>query len=276
MQNNVNTNVERIIAKLDNDFNVDNSDWIPRVGAWCIDAMSQIDALRDVRKTIKMRVIDCFAYAPYPINSPNLVITDCNGCEINKYKSNGDCGCDSSTGRPQKLYDLTPSTIDGIVNNCATNAPNQIAYTNPASNLTSRYDVRASKFNPQAARHYVLIDDNKLELNFDADFVFATTDAIETYYSEYYQQDLPVIPNVGILIEAIAFYCLYKMLSRGYKHEVFNLGASQYGTNPYYEWKTLKDKAKTAVIIDAQGNILKTDGNMFQSSFFMLTVKPKN
>ena len=39
MLNNVNTNVEHIIAKIDNDFNPDNSDWIPRVGTWVIDAM---------------------------------------------------------------------------------------------------------------------------------------------------------------------------------------------------------------------------------------------
>ena len=36
------TNVERIIAKIDNDFNPNNSDWIPRVGAWVHDALSQL------------------------------------------------------------------------------------------------------------------------------------------------------------------------------------------------------------------------------------------
>ena len=40
MLNNVNTSVERIIAKIDNDFNPDGSDWIPRVIAWTIDAMT--------------------------------------------------------------------------------------------------------------------------------------------------------------------------------------------------------------------------------------------
>ena len=42
MQNKLNTNIERIIAKIDNDFNPDNSDWIPRVGAWTIDAMNML------------------------------------------------------------------------------------------------------------------------------------------------------------------------------------------------------------------------------------------
>ena len=41
MLNNQNTNVERIIAKIHNDFNPHNSAWIHRVAAWPNDAMSQ-------------------------------------------------------------------------------------------------------------------------------------------------------------------------------------------------------------------------------------------
>ena len=43
------------------------------------------------------------------------------------------------------------------------------------------------------------------------------------------------------------------MLCRGYKHPVFNLHASQYGTNPYYMWEQLKSKAKASVINSQQG-----------------------
>ena len=68
MQNNVSTNVERIIAKIDNDFNPDNSDWIPRVGAWCIDAMSQLDVLRTKKTKKKVTVSDRIAYLECPIN----------------------------------------------------------------------------------------------------------------------------------------------------------------------------------------------------------------
>ena len=37
--------IEHIIAKLDNDFNLDNSDWIPRIAVWTIEAMSQLKCL---------------------------------------------------------------------------------------------------------------------------------------------------------------------------------------------------------------------------------------
>ena len=56
MSNKSNTNIERIIAKIDNDFNPDNSDWIPRIGAWCIDAMSMLNVTPKEKKKIKVPV----------------------------------------------------------------------------------------------------------------------------------------------------------------------------------------------------------------------------
>ena len=61
MLNKINTNVELIIAKIDNDFNPDTSDWIPRVAAWAIDAMSQLKLLSTERKKRTLKVIDRIA-----------------------------------------------------------------------------------------------------------------------------------------------------------------------------------------------------------------------
>lgn len=45
----MNTNLEHIIAKIENDFNPDNSDWIPRVAAWTIDAMAQLKVFNTIK-----------------------------------------------------------------------------------------------------------------------------------------------------------------------------------------------------------------------------------
>ena len=45
--------LQRIIAKVDNDFNIDQSDWIPRVAAWTIDAMSILKCTPYVKKRFK-------------------------------------------------------------------------------------------------------------------------------------------------------------------------------------------------------------------------------
>lgn len=61
MANNKTITIEHIIAKLDNDFNPDGSDWIPRVPAWCVDAMNELKVLRKVDKKMKLTVINKIA-----------------------------------------------------------------------------------------------------------------------------------------------------------------------------------------------------------------------
>lgn len=47
--------VEAIVARLDNDFNIDNSDYIPRVAAWCIDLMNQMKITKYEVKRVNPR-----------------------------------------------------------------------------------------------------------------------------------------------------------------------------------------------------------------------------
>ena len=82
-----------------------------------------------------------------------------------------------------------------------------------------------------------------------------------------------VIPDNAILVEAIGFYCMYKMLCRGYKHPVFNLSASQYGTNPYYTWLQLKEEAKRSVI--NRGQDIDGAHKQWRNAFFNFTFNPK-
>ena len=61
MLNNQSTNIEHIIAKLDNDFNIDHSDYIPRVAAWVIEALSILKCNITETKKIKIKVNDRIA-----------------------------------------------------------------------------------------------------------------------------------------------------------------------------------------------------------------------
>ena len=98
---------------------------------------------------------------------------------------------------------------------------------------------------------------------------------VVTYHSDLYNCDLPVIPNNGMLIEAIGYYCMYKILCRGHKHTVMNLSATQYGTNPFFMWNHYKDEVKRSVIIDAQGEVVD-DGGLWRESFFNFTFNPRD
>ena len=74
--------LSRLIGKIDNDFNISESDWIPRVAAWTIDALSQMQVLPMERKRRKLEVSNRIAQFPCTINATELKVYDKNGCEI--------------------------------------------------------------------------------------------------------------------------------------------------------------------------------------------------
>lgn len=279
MLNNVNTNVERIIAKIDNDFNPDNSDWIPRVGAWCIDAMSILNCVPTVRKKEKLSVIDRIAYSKCNINNTNIKVYDSNGCEIKEAKDKRCCNSDSSTGEEQEAKTTELSISAGLyeTDNPIAQAPDYIVAEtlNAEKEWPGRYRINEYNFGNKTdkERNYVLVDCNKIEINFDAKYISIEYNAIKTEQTSF-GYELPVIPNNGLLIEALVYFCMYKMLCRGYKHPVFNLNASQYGTNPYYIWLQLKEEARRSVIndrFDTDEDISK----ILRSNFYINTFDPR-
>ena len=275
------TTIERIIAKIDNDFNPDNSDWIPRVGAWTVDAMNMLKVLRKEDKKVKLVVKDKLVYTPCSIKGVDFTLYDKNGCKITEAKGVNGCnqfmGDYPSTGEGVdiNIIDTTgTNTTSVIYNESANKAPNVISEHINSNDINSRYNVKHySNIEQNVNKNYVVSKDNVLELNFDTDYVYIITKQVRTYYSNVYNCELPIIPNNGILIEAITYFCMYKMLCRGYTHPVFNLHASQYGTNPFYQWNQLKDEAKRSVVLDEQGEVIEDNG-LWQSALYVNTFKP--
>lgn len=267
-----NITVEHIIAKIDNDFNPDNSDWIPRVAAWCTDAMNQLKVTKTENKSYKVIINNRLGKSSC-CNLDIVKVLDSNGCEIKEAGRDNCCNAPSPTGGFQQSDSTDTCNLNGsktrevLVNN---NVVEDVVFAEHVNTVieTDRHNVHVIKQNTNINKNYI-VSGNTIELNFDDKFVTVIAKNVKTQYSEYYKCDIPVIPNNGLLAEALAYYCMYKMLCRGYKHPVFNLNASQYGTNPYYIWMQLKDKARVSVINDVQG-----DDNGEWRRFFINSMMP--
>lgn len=268
MSNNTTVGIERIIAKIDNDFNLDNSDWIPRVGAWCIDAMSQLDVLNKVKRRRKLEVNNRIAVSNCDIIDDDLEVYDENGCKVDRLEDV--CGClpedDSDKNKADDCDTNGARTLERKLN--FNDSYRSIAFdTNRffphehTETITKRVPAPRSS---SAGHNYTKIDNRRLELNFDTKYITIVNKEVETRYSDTYRIELPVIPDNGLLLEALGYYCMYKFLCRGYKHPVFNLSASQYGTNPFFEWTQLKEKAKRSILNDK----IDYDKASFRSYFF--------
>ena len=86
-------------------------------------------------------------------------------------------------------------------------------------------------------------------------------------YDDYYDCDVPYVYEDGLLLEALAWYCMFKYLSRGSKHPVYDLKSPSPVTNPWIQWNTLRPKAAASV----KGKLGSSKGwnNFFYNSTFL-------
>ena len=102
--------LQRLVGKIDNDFNISESDWIPRVAAWTIDALSQMKVLPMERKRRRLEVSDRIATFPCELNASEIKVFDKNGCEIEHLdKSKSSCNCSASRATSLQRLNLGKS-----------------------------------------------------------------------------------------------------------------------------------------------------------------------
>lgn len=285
--NNKYTSIEQIVAKIDNDFNPDNSDWIPRVAAWCIDALQQLRLFNKIDKKLKLKVTNRIARTCCNLDVTDIKVYDEDGCKVEKAEAGdvwNEC-CNSFTGVDEKSETAEPAYTEvtdtiGLQQGESAGSDTSYMRTIQTKDYNARYnaiyDVEYNNKNNKSNHKYILADCNTIEINFDAKYITVVYKTVQTIKSDAYGIELPTIPNNGTVIEALTMYCMYKMLCRGYKHPVFNLQASQYGTNPYYIWMQLKDKAKTESILDSQSeDDINTSSRMFRSNFYIDGFDPR-
>ena len=237
--------LQRLIGKIDNDFNISESDWIPRVAAWVIDALSQMKVLPMEKKRRELEVSDRVAQFPCTLTATELKVFDSSGNEIPNYDGERDCKC------PTQTNSSTGEQI-GITDSSAKNGWETVQVANVVS---------------ASGRNFVL-DGNNIELNFDTDKITVESFEVATYYDDYYDCECPYIYDDGLLLEALAWYVLFKYLSRGSKHTIYDLKSNSPVTNPFIQWNTLKPKAAASV----KSKIGKSnDGwnNFFYNSTFL-------
>ena len=236
--------LQRLIGKIDNDFNISESDWIPRVAAWTIDALSQMKVLPMERKRRTLEVSNRIAQFPCTLNAEEIRVFDSNGIEIPAFDGAKDCKC------PKAIN----SSMGVQVGVTVPDAPNGWETTRVVD-VVSAY-----------GRNFI-IDGNNIEISFDADKIVVETFEVATYYDDYYDCECPYIYDDGNLLEALAWYVMFKYLSRGSKHPVYDLKSPNSAINPYSQWSYWRPKAAASV----KGKLLKDEGwnNFFYNSTFL-------
>ena len=237
--------LSRLIGKVDNDFNLSESDWIPRVGAWVTDALSQMKCLPMERKRRTLEVSNRIATFPCELNTTELKVFDSRGCEIPALNSNNQCNC---SGLGTKNHNSEIAIFD-------------------SENKTGVNTMEVANIVTASNRNFVVAGNN-IELNFDTDSIIVESYEVATYYDEYFDCEVPYIYDNGKLLEALSWYILFKYLSRGSKHTVYSLTSPNPVTNPFTQWNTLRPKAEMSVKIDLAKETERGWRNFFYNSTF--------
>lgn len=236
----------RLIGKIDNDFNISESDWIPRVAAWVTDALAQMQILPMEKKKRTLEVSNKIAQFPCTINATELKVFDSNGNEIPSYDNDkGKCCYTQMTGRPISQIGVFDS-----------------------SNKTGVNSVLIANISSSDGRNYVL-DGDQIQLSFDADEIEVESYETATYYDDYYNCEVPYIYDDGMLLEALAWYVLYKYLSRGSTHQVYSLKTNIATLNPLLQWNFYRPKAINSVKKKLSKGVNDGWNNFFYNSTFL-------
>lgn len=242
-----NITIHRLIGKIDNDFNLSESDWIPRVAAWTIDALSQMKVLPMERKRRNLEVSDRIATFPCELNAIEIKVFDKTGCEISPISENNSC-CRSNNSTNTSQQEIA------IIDNSNRTGINFMEVANVVNNTNKGFAVQG----------------NCIEVNFDTDEIEVETYEVATYHDDYFDCDVPYIYDDGLLLEALAWYCLFKYLSRGSHHQVYSLTSPNQVINPWYQWNALKSKASASVKIK-----INRDTNGWANFFYNSTFRPR-
>ena len=240
--------LQRLIGKIDNDFNISDSDWIPRVAAWVIDALSQMRILPMEKKKRELEVSNRIAQFPCTLNATELKVFDENGNEI------------------PELNDAKGSCCNGSIN---AKSPIEIGVFD-SSNKTGINAVQVATVGCGAStgKNFVL-DCDQIQLNFDTNKIVVESYETATYHDDYYDCECPYIYDDGLLLEALAWYCMFKYLSRGSTHQVYSLKSNQPNLNPMIQWNYFRPKAIASVRKKLSNGLNEGWNNFFYNSTFL-------
>ena len=241
--------LHRLIGKIDNDFNISESDWIPRVAAWVTDALSQMKVLPMERKRRTLEVVEKVATFPCELNAKELKVFDKCGNEIPELNKENTCKCSGG----------------GV------NSPTSEIAVFDTTNKTGINYMKITQVDVSNSGRNFVLDGNNIELNFNTDSIEVESYEVATYYDEYYDCECPYIYDNGLLLEALAWYCLFKYLSRGSTHPIYSLKAQNAMLSPLMQWNILRPKAMASVKQD-----IGKAGDGWANFFYNSTFRPRD
>lgn len=266
------TDVDEVIARLDNDFNINKADYINRIPQWVYQCLGNLHIHLGLVPAIHIANVEN-NQAELPDDIEWLTAIEYNGTRLTKASKTS---VKFSTSPAVKDYiavaaandsytiieDTSNVTIDEALNSM--NLDLQSIYLRDSSYIKSLTD---------STDNYVLLPNGKIDTSFKSGIVYIHYYKFPVYYSELIGSLCPKVPDHEAILEALTWYILMSILQRGYKHPVYSLNSNSFVTNPYLMYRKIRLNAKNKSADEDRDTGRLIDA-MWKSSMYNVIAKP--
>lgn len=263
--------VEEIISRLDNDFNVNQGDWLNRVPQWIYQCLGDLNIRLGYLNKAHIAEVEN-NYASVPDDIAELIGVEHNGYRLDR--------------RATSQYKAT-TTSDATYATLKTNIGVEVSGT--LSNVTLDdtledividvdkirvYDATTIVELPISSHYYYLHPNGKIETSFEEGIITLHYYTLPYEYNETVNSNCPLIPDNEAVKDAITWYVFQSILQRGTKHPIFTLGSPNPKLDPFSRYRNARLNAKVkGKKVDAdQAKIID---KMWQSALYNVISNPR-
>jgi hypothetical protein len=242
---------DEVIARLDNDFNVNTGDWISRVPQWIYQCLSDLNIRLGLIPKAHISEVNNYM-AEIPDDLEQLIGIEHNGSRLDRRSTSM---YKESTIKSQPEFATIKTnvgvTIHGKLNNVTLD--DSLEDIIISVDKIRIYDASTINELPLSNQYYYLIPNGKIETSFEDGLVTFHYYTFPSSYNERINSLCPLIPDKDAIKDAIVWYLFQSILQRGGKHPVFTLGSPNWKLDPFERYRKARLNAKN------KGNMVDAD-----------------
>ena len=261
---------DSILSRLDNDFNVNSGDWIPRVPQWLYQCLSDLNIYLSLIPKAHVSIV-----SNYSTNIPDdlqlMTAIEYNGSRLTRIGS--------YSYKPQSTSSNSSAYIKTNVGITLTGTLENVTLDDSLSDIEVQlskirvYDASSVIDLPGNSETYRLIPNGTIETSFEEGLIVFHYYSFPSAYNERLNSLCPLIPDNNAVEDAATWYIFQSILQRGHKHPVFTLGNPNWKLDPFerYRKARLNAKNKSNKLDKDQARIVDA---MWQSHLYNVISKP--
>lgn len=253
---------DEVIARLDNDFNVNTGSYVSRIPQWIYQCLMDLNIYIGLIPKAYVADVEDF-HCDIPSDLHKLTGIEYNGYRLDRRAT--------TQFKYTSITDVTTALVTTNVGVTLHGSNVEVDDTlDKVSIDVSRirvFDTSSINELPISNQYYYLIPNGKIETSFESGVVIFHYYIFPSSYNERLNSLCPLIPDTEAVKESVTWYLFQQILQRGFKHPVFTLGNPNQVLDPYSRYRISRRNAKNKATLEDPDQARIID-RMWQSQLY--------